>query len=180
MPGTLRDDILAIPGIDDAELEGDAASPDGVRVRLSYGADSQRVGREVRRILALHGMRSQLTDVPAAVAPAEPPPPPPPPGTVVNLSDYENGGLSAAAEPADAADEVSTETAPTDPTTEHGAAPLDLDQAGIADEDAVLDESVDEAVSPTEAAPSQIALSRTRLRIWSRYPMPAPMSRWPR
>ena len=95
VPGTLRDDILSIPGIDDAHLEGDAMSPDGVRVRLSYGADPQRVGREVRRILALHGMRSQLTDVPDRVAPEEPPPPPAPEGTVVNLSDYENDSKTA-------------------------------------------------------------------------------------
>ena len=90
MPGTLRDDILAIPGIDNAELDGDSVTPDGVRVRLAFGADSQRVGREVRRVLALHGMRSQLTGVPDYVAPAEPPPPPVPEvGTVVNLADYE-------------------------------------------------------------------------------------------
>ncbi len=113
MPGTLRDDILAIPGIDDAHLEGEPASPDGVRVRLSYGADPQRVGREVRRILALHGMRSQLTEVPDQVAPAEPPPPPPPAGTVVNLSDYENGGpTQMEAEPDEPEVGVVTEPAP--------------------------------------------------------------------
>lgn len=91
MPGTtLRDDILAIPGIDNAELDGDGSTPDGVRVRLAFGADPKRVGREVRRVLALHGMRSQLTDVPDHVAPVEPPPPPVPEvGTVVNLADYE-------------------------------------------------------------------------------------------
>ena len=90
MPGTLRDDILAIPGIDNAELEGEGPTLAGVRVRLAFGADPQRVGREVRRVLAVHGMESKLTEVPDPVAPLEPPPPPPI-GTVVNLADYEQG-----------------------------------------------------------------------------------------
>jgi hypothetical protein len=57
-------------------------------------------------------MRSQLTEVPDQVAPAEPPPPPPPAGTVVNLSDYENGGPAAAeAEPDEPEVELADQTA---------------------------------------------------------------------
>ncbi len=34
MAGTLRDELMAIPGIEGAELDGDAETPAGVRVRL--------------------------------------------------------------------------------------------------------------------------------------------------
>jgi hypothetical protein len=80
--GSLHDELLAIPGIDGAELEGDAVAPQGVRVQLSVGADPQEVGRQVQQVLAAHGMRSQMADeaeVEQGVAS----------GSVVNLADYE-------------------------------------------------------------------------------------------
>lgn len=80
--GSLHDELLAIPGIEGAELEGDAVAPQGVRVQLSVGADPQEVGRQVQQVLAAHGMRSQMADdaeVGQGVAS----------GSVVNLADYE-------------------------------------------------------------------------------------------
>jgi len=62
---SLRRDLLEIPGIQTAELEGDAAAPSGVRVQLSAGVDAQLVGEEVRRVLAAHGLRSEVGE-PAA------------------------------------------------------------------------------------------------------------------
>jgi hypothetical protein len=59
---SLREDLLRIPGIEVAELEGDASAPDGVRVRLQPGVDVDSVGEEIRRVLASHGLRSELTD----------------------------------------------------------------------------------------------------------------------
>ena len=90
--GSLHDELLAIPGIDGAELEGDAVAPQGVRVQLSVGADPQEVGRQVQQVLAAHGMRSQMADeaeVRQGVAS----------GSVVNLADYEAEQARHAAHP---------------------------------------------------------------------------------
>ena len=59
---SLREDLLAVPGIAAADLDGDHTTPAGVRVRLAPGADADAVGREVQRILAEHGMRSHMTE----------------------------------------------------------------------------------------------------------------------
>lgn len=78
---SLRDDLLAIPGIEDAEIDGDSVAPAGVTVRMAPGIDSAEVSRDVQRVLAAHGLRSEMvTPQPddAAAAPlrlAEPPPP---------------------------------------------------------------------------------------------------------
>lgn len=83
MAESLRDELMSIPGIEEAELEGDDTSPAGVRVRLSAGADTDLVGEEVRRVLATHGMRSQLSA--PDLEPEVPPPPPGAPASVVTL-----------------------------------------------------------------------------------------------
>lgn len=77
---SLREDLLRIPGIEVAELEGDASAPDGVRVRLQAGVDVESVGEEIRRVLAAHGLRSELTDRfrPRSVPHQVDRPPPPP------------------------------------------------------------------------------------------------------
>ena len=71
---SLQEELLAIPGIDGADFDGGVVAPEGVRVRLSAGADPVRVGEDVRKVLAEHGLRSQMTSPP--VAPAVPPLPP--------------------------------------------------------------------------------------------------------
>ena len=88
---SLQDDLLRIPGIEAAELEGDAEPPDGVRVRLGAGVDADAVGDEIRGVLAAHGLRSELSAGAAADvrettgggARASSAPPPPVPITAV-------------------------------------------------------------------------------------------------
>lgn len=68
--GTLRGDLLSLPGVERAELDGDPIAPAGIRVRLSQGADASAVACEVRRVLAHHGLQ------PEASVTSEAPPPP--------------------------------------------------------------------------------------------------------
>lgn len=77
---SLRDELLAVAGVAEVELDGEAGSPAGVKIRLEAGADAERVGVEVQRVLAGHGMRSRVdagalppTPPLPAVAPAPPP-----------------------------------------------------------------------------------------------------------
>jgi hypothetical protein len=76
---TLQADLLAVPGVASADVEtnvGDA--PAGVKVRLDADADARRVGVEVQRILAAHGMRSRFSGTDQAVEESAPPPAPEP------------------------------------------------------------------------------------------------------
>lgn len=87
MAGSLQDELLSIPGIAGAELEGSEDHPLGVRVQLATGANPSQVGEAVQRVLASHGMRSQMAhEEPESFLPA---------GSVVNLSDYENQAIEA-------------------------------------------------------------------------------------
>jgi hypothetical protein len=67
--GTLRDDLLSLPGVEQAEIDGDPVAPAGVRVRLSPGVDPATIGEEIRRVLTMHGLRheSGLVAEPPAV-----------------------------------------------------------------------------------------------------------------
>lgn len=67
----LRDELLRVPGVESADIEGDALTPQGVRVRLAAGVDATAVGEEVQRVLASHGLRSEMAQ-PAPDAPAYP------------------------------------------------------------------------------------------------------------
>lgn len=58
--GLLREDLLSLPGVESADLDGDATAPTGVRVRLAPGVDAADVGEQVQRVLALHGLRSEI------------------------------------------------------------------------------------------------------------------------
>lgn len=72
--GVLRDDLLGLPGVAHAELDGDPIAPAEVRVRLSLGADASAVAGEVGRILARHGLRpvtGNAHDAPAPVSEVE-------------------------------------------------------------------------------------------------------------
>ncbi|MBI5157424.1 MAG: hypothetical protein HZA58_05345 [Acidimicrobiia bacterium] len=90
---TLRDELLSLPGVADAdvEIEVEGAAPANVRVRLHPEADPRSVGADVQRVLASHGMRSRVSGAepavaaPAAIPPVMPPPaePPPPPRPVM-------------------------------------------------------------------------------------------------
>ncbi len=88
---SLRDELLALPGVAEVELDGEGSAPAGVRIRLAVDADPDGVGLEVQRVLAAHGMRSRVDG--SAVAPPPLPlavPAPPPeevatPATAVGL-----------------------------------------------------------------------------------------------
>jgi hypothetical protein len=74
----LRAELMSVPGVASAEVDlTDASAPAGVRVRLTADADARRVGAEVQRVLASHGMRSRFADGEDA-----PPAPHPEPGPV--------------------------------------------------------------------------------------------------
>lgn len=75
---SLREELLDLPGVAEVELDGEGSAPSGVRIRLAPDADPDRVGLEVQRVLAAHGMRSRV-DGRAAEAPPLPPLPPLPP-----------------------------------------------------------------------------------------------------
>lgn len=73
---TLQDELLAVAGVAEVDVDTDDGSPAGVRVRLSPEADAAAVGAEVQRILAAHGMRSRLAGSSDVATPEDMPPPP--------------------------------------------------------------------------------------------------------
>lgn len=89
MDDSLRDELRSLPGVADAEVDGDGTSPANVRVRLHPEADPTAVGRDIQRVLASHGMRSRIAtpeptngdvvSLPAPEAPVPPRPEAPPP-----------------------------------------------------------------------------------------------------
>lgn len=96
MADALREELMRIPGIAGAEVEGDSGVA-GVRVQLTPDADPDRVGAEVRRILANHGMRSAIEAGPDG-SPSGPPPPPGVPGSVVSFPRPRREPVSSAVE----------------------------------------------------------------------------------
>lgn len=84
---SLRDELLALPGVAEVELDGEAGAPSGVRIRLAVGADADGVGLEVQRVLAAHGMRSRVdgsaVPPPAPLPRLTPTPPPEPPSAPI-------------------------------------------------------------------------------------------------
>jgi len=83
---SLRDELLGVAGVAEVDLDGDDQAPAGVRIRMTTDADPERVGVEVQRVLAAHGMRSRLDAGGAPPAPALPLVAPAPP------SEEEAGG----------------------------------------------------------------------------------------
>jgi len=67
--GALSDDLLRLPGVEHAELDGDPATPAGIRVRVADGVDAAAVADEVRRVLAQHGLRPDIGDASDASPP---------------------------------------------------------------------------------------------------------------
>lgn len=76
----LRDQLQSLPGVESAVIEGDALTPEGVRVRLASGVDAASVGEAVQRVLAAHGLRSEMTTPrPSITVELDPAPVPPDP-----------------------------------------------------------------------------------------------------
>lgn len=53
---SLQEDLLRIPGVEGAEVEGSADKPAGLRIRIAEGADQGAVGGAIRRVLTSHGL----------------------------------------------------------------------------------------------------------------------------
>jgi hypothetical protein len=53
---SLQEDLLSIPGVEGAEIEGSADKPAGLRIRIAEGADQRAVGGAIRRVLTAHGL----------------------------------------------------------------------------------------------------------------------------
>ncbi len=70
---SLREDLLAINGVEGAEVDGDASSPSGLRVRVSQHADQKLVGESIRQVLSDHGFGTdtQLPGEPASAPHAD-------------------------------------------------------------------------------------------------------------
>ena len=108
---TLRNELLSLPGVAAAEVEGEGVTPDNVRVRLHPEADPRAVGADVQRVLASHGMRSRVTgddgppapavSLPAADLPIPPRPVMPPPVPVPAEAPTPEPALLHPAEPSD-------------------------------------------------------------------------------
>ncbi|MFH1104427.1 MAG: hypothetical protein V1757_05735, partial [Actinomycetota bacterium] len=114
---SLRDELLSVVGVASAEVDADDDTPSGVRVRLLPDADANRVGLEVQRVLASHGMRSRVASdesvaapvvdlAPPDVVPPRPvvPPPLPEPAVVVEPPPPEAGTKSPFAPPQESGD----------------------------------------------------------------------------
>jgi len=71
----LRDELMALPGVAEAEIDDGGETPAGIRIRLAADADAQIVGVEVQRVLASHGMRSRVTSDDDVAGEETPPPP---------------------------------------------------------------------------------------------------------
>lgn len=53
---SLQDDLLKIPGVEGAEIDGLQDAPAGLRIRIAEGADQEAVGGAIRRVLSSHGL----------------------------------------------------------------------------------------------------------------------------
>ncbi|MGI9667900.1 MAG: hypothetical protein ACR2N2_12535 [Acidimicrobiia bacterium] len=71
---SLQDDLLSIPGVEGAEVEGSGDRPAGLRIRIAEGADQQAVGSAIRHVLTEHGLGTdtRLPGEPSGVESAEP------------------------------------------------------------------------------------------------------------
>jgi len=75
---SLQDDLLGIPGVEGAEVDGSYDAPAGLRIRIAQGADQDAVGGAIRRVLSAHGLGTdtqlpgEVPHVPTASVSAEP------------------------------------------------------------------------------------------------------------
>ena len=52
----MQDDLLRIPGVEGAEVDGSQDAPAGLRIRIAEGADQEAVGEAIRGVLSSHGL----------------------------------------------------------------------------------------------------------------------------
>jgi hypothetical protein len=60
-PRSLREDLLAIDGVEGADVDGLTDAPSGLRIRISQNADQTLVGQAIRRVLSDHGLGTDTT-----------------------------------------------------------------------------------------------------------------------
>jgi hypothetical protein len=53
---SLQDDLLGIPGVEGAEVDGSQGTPAGLRIKIAEGADQAAVGSSIRSVLSSHGL----------------------------------------------------------------------------------------------------------------------------
>lgn len=58
---SLQEDLLAIDGVEHAEVDGGSDSPSGLRIRVSQDANQKLVGEAIRRVLSVHGLGTDTT-----------------------------------------------------------------------------------------------------------------------
>lgn len=68
---SLREDLLAIDGVEGADVDGVADAPSGLRIRIAGDVDQARVGQAIRRVLSDHGLGTDTT-LPGEAAPRVP------------------------------------------------------------------------------------------------------------
>lgn len=71
VPRSLQEDLLRIPGVEGAEVEGTGEQPAGLRIRIAAGADQGAVGSAIRRVLTEHGLGTD-TRLPGEGSPGDP------------------------------------------------------------------------------------------------------------
>jgi len=96
---SLQDDLLRIPGVEGAEVDGSQDAPAGLRIRIAEGADQQAVGGAIRRVLSSHGLG---TDTRLPGEPTVHVEPRDDPGTVALLTSETDEPRSAQEAPEDA------------------------------------------------------------------------------
>jgi hypothetical protein len=58
---SLSEDLLAIDGVEGADVDGVTDAPSGLRIRISQDADQTLVGQAIRRVLSDHGLGTDTT-----------------------------------------------------------------------------------------------------------------------
>lgn len=60
-PRSLREDLLAIDGVEGADVDGVSDAPSGLRIRIAQDANQALVGQAIRRVLSDHGLGTDTT-----------------------------------------------------------------------------------------------------------------------
>jgi hypothetical protein len=141
---SLRDELMALPGVVDAKVDAAGGAPSGVRVTLQPEADAERVGADVQRVLASHGISSQVAADDERLAP------------VIGLSSAPAAILPGAAAPPPAPDEIAPDRPISEPPPADEPPPASARAPGLAGAAARLAERPHE---PAETARRGLALA---------------------
>ncbi len=144
---SLQDDLLGIPGVEGAEVDGSLDAPAGLRIRIAEGADQEAVGGAIRRVLSSHGLG---TDTQLPGESRDEPRLEPEQSAVAVLTEDDDESLTAGAAPTDEGDQDSGGRAVIDLTDKDPAVPVVGEPDGMdamdrpADADATGPEEMDD------------------------------------